>query len=477
MRKLFLILLFFCISANIFCHPFKPHHFIIIDTDAGIDDLRAITMLLAVPDVRVLAITVSPGVLPAEEGYIKVKSLLNTLHHEGVLTGINKLNIKAKNCRDAVDMQWGNEKGVLKNNIPGSLSIIRNVFSHCEDRIDFVCLGSLMPVCLYLDSLPGFFEKISQIIWSNELMTSPKGFNYELSSESFNKVKASHLPFIIINGNSLPGLLYDKSFSESMNNLHSPYADVFSNSFKATNQHMNRWFDEMVAVYLHYPNIFKADTIERVTYYSLNGISSPSALSKMYNKILSTETVNSNQVIEYFPMDTAVYFNDIQPLMLKTVAQYGKAEWISGVIANELHRHLGVFAIIGVKMGARAIDYFSAGIDELKVVSYAGLIPPFSCMNDGLQVSTGATLGHGLISVSPDTLKLPAADFTYLGKTVRISLKPGISKKVAKEVKELNLTYGLNSDIYWEKIRLLAINYWASFNRNEIFDIKGLSSK
>jgi inosine-uridine nucleoside N-ribohydrolase len=33
---------------------------VIIDTDGGIDDIRAITMLLASPDVRVLAITVSP---------------------------------------------------------------------------------------------------------------------------------------------------------------------------------------------------------------------------------------------------------------------------------------------------------------------------------------------------------------------------------------------------------------------------------
>ncbi len=193
--------------------------------------------------------------------------------------------------------------------------------------------------------------------------------------------------------------------------------------------------------------------------------------------IFLCEKIGFCQVFQYFPMDSSAYYKDIRPIMQKTIAQYGEAEWKAGVITNELHHHLGVYAIIGVKMGMKALDYLQAGAKDINVVSYAGLIPPYSCMNDGLQVSTGATLGHGLISVSPDNLKLSAADFTYLGKTIQISLKEEISKKMSTEVKELNQTYGLNSPIYWEKIRILAIKYWSSFNRNEIFDVKVVSDK
>ena len=72
----------------------------IVDTDGGIDDIRAITMLLASPDVRVLAITVSPGVLSAENAYLKVRSLLNSYFHEGIPVGINrKSTLNPRNFR------------------------------------------------------------------------------------------------------------------------------------------------------------------------------------------------------------------------------------------------------------------------------------------------------------------------------------------------------------------------------------------
>ena len=65
-----------------FSHPWKPRHYVVIETDAGIDDIKAITLLLASPDVRVTAITVSPGALNVETGYMKIKSLLNSYYHE-----------------------------------------------------------------------------------------------------------------------------------------------------------------------------------------------------------------------------------------------------------------------------------------------------------------------------------------------------------------------------------------------------------
>jgi pyrimidine-specific ribonucleoside hydrolase len=152
--------------------------------------------------------------------------------------------------------------------------------------------------------------------------------------------------------------------------------------------------------------------------------------------------------------------------------KYGHDEWTSGVMANEMHRHLGIYAIIGVKMGIRAREYFGAGVDEMSVISLAGMTPPFSCMNDGLQISTGATLGHGLIRIASDSLKLPVAEFTYLNRKIRISLKSEIRDKVEAEVKELSRIHGLDSDIYWDLVRNKAIRYWANYNRHEIFTIE-----
>jgi pyrimidine-specific ribonucleoside hydrolase len=64
-------------------------------------------------------------------------------------------------------------------------------------------------------------------------------------------------------------------------------------------------------------------------------------------------------------------------------------------------------------MGIRARDYFGISPDLLEIGSYSGSVEPFSCMNDGLQVSTGATLGQGSIHLINDTIARPKAVFTY----------------------------------------------------------------
>ena len=90
MKKILIASIFLALNLTLFSHPWKPSHYVIIDTDGGIDDIRAISMLLASPDVRVLAITVSPGALSTNNVYLKVKSLLNSFWHEGVPVGINR---------------------------------------------------------------------------------------------------------------------------------------------------------------------------------------------------------------------------------------------------------------------------------------------------------------------------------------------------------------------------------------------------
>jgi pyrimidine-specific ribonucleoside hydrolase len=208
--------------------------------------------------------------------------------------------------------------------------------------------------------------------------------------------------------------------------------------------------------------------------YQLSASKTNFDINAAYYKILSGETINQNQVLSIFPMDTTFYFADVQPFQMATLAKFGREEWMSNVMANELHRHLGVYAVIGVKMGVRAKEYFGAGIDEMSVVSYAGLTPPFSCLNDGIQVSTGATLGHGLIRVASDTLLLPQADFTYMNRRIRLSLKPEFRIKVESEIRELSKIYGLDSNIYWELVRRAAIRYWTILDRQDIFTIQVL---
>jgi pyrimidine-specific ribonucleoside hydrolase len=140
-------------------------------------------------------------------------------------------------------------------------------------------------------------------------------------------------------------------------------------------------------------------------------------------------------------------------------------------MTDEFHGHLGVFSIVGAKMGIKARELFGVGADMLDVTTYAGSRPPYSCLNDGIQVSTGATLGMGTIHLSSDSTFRPMAVFTFKGRSIRISLKKEYLEKVDADINEGIVKFGLMDDGYWKLIRRNALKYWLEWDRNKIFDI------
>lgn len=93
--------------------------------------------------------------------------------------------------------------------------------------------------------------------------------------------------------------------------------------------------------------------------------------------------------------------------------------------AVEFHGHLGPFLVLGLRMGLMARRMLGfAGHFDVKVNAFTGTRTPVSCIVDGLQVSTGATLGKGNIHISPPGAGLPRATFEAGGKTVEIALTP-----------------------------------------------------
>lgn len=170
------------------------------------------------------------------------------------------------------------------------------------------------------------------------------------------------------------------------------------------------------------------------------------------------------------PVDPDLYTEDVRAIVERTVARFGAEEWRAGVLTNELHGHLGIYAILGVKMGLAAIEYLDVEPGDVAVCSFAGTKPPVSCMNDGLQVSTGATFGHGLISSPPTGFPEPMADFRTKDRTVRLCFKEEIKEMIKREIGQAVEKYG-HTPPYWEYIRRLALTYWAELDRNELFDI------
>ena len=89
--------------------------------------------------------------------------------------------------------------------------------------------------------------------------------------------------------------------------------------------------------------------------------------------------------------------------------------------AVEFHGHLGPFLVLGVRMGLLAKRELNSAMGEMEVVARTGNIPSLSCLLDGIQVSSGCTLGRGNISVEPPGIA--EADFSVRGRGVTIRAK------------------------------------------------------
>jgi len=96
-------------------------------------------------------------------------------------------------------------------------------------------------------------------------------------------------------------------------------------------------------------------------------------------------------------------------------------------IIKKFHGHLGPNVIYGYRMGIIAKPEHYKGA---RVKVYCGSVPPLSCMIDGIQLSSGCTMGKGSIEIAGSgELK---ALFAYAdGRTAEISVKSEIIERFA----------------------------------------------
>lgn len=172
-----------------------------------------------------------------------------------------------------------------------------------------------------------------------------------------------------------------------------------------------------------------------------------------------------------FDIPDGVYEDDVLPIRDSCIERYGLREWRAAVLTNEIHGHLGVYSTLGAKMGVRALEEFEAmGLDtsHISALSYAGSVPPLSCLNDGVQVSTGATVGHGALALADSAELCPKVVFSCGGKSLTLTLRPEYENVIRADISEALRLYS-HTPAYWARVRQLALRYWASWDRKEIF--------
>jgi pyrimidine-specific ribonucleoside hydrolase len=234
-----------------------------------------------------------------------------------------------------------------------------------------------------------------------------------------------------------------------------------------------RLYDELVVLYLLNAELFDMDISKTSVWHRYNRGYNTEALREVFADMITGAYVRDHNIVfSSFPEQPGQFTYDVRQIMVEAIALYGHEEWKANVMTDEFHGHLGVFSIVGAKMGTKAKEIFGVGNDQLDVITYAGQKPPYSCLTDGIQVSTGATMGMGTIHLAADSITAPMALFTYKGKTIRMTLKPEYLQQVDNDINEGLVKFGLADDGYWKLVRRNALRYWLEWDRNQLFIIE-----
>jgi inosine-uridine nucleoside N-ribohydrolase/formylmethanofuran dehydrogenase subunit E len=478
---LLLVIILTILNCKIVAHSGKPDYYIIIDTDCAIDDLRAITLLLASSKVQVLGITTSDGTLDPENGQVKVESLLSDYHHEGIPVAIGERVLEDPPEWRELNQKiyWSKEErsGNIKNDLNAADFIIDKVKSE-KEPVTVICLGSLYNIARAIQKEDSIRKQIQRIIWFNKIPDIINGTNYKFDTKSADYVLNSGINIDIVSNPDKNIFKVDNIIMDSISEINSIYArkivEVHQQKALKNSEHkgyLNLW-DDLVPVYLTSSMIFRIDS-----FYEYNNVRivtpvDPNQTNTQIIDILSVNKYVNSKIFLGFPVDPVLYQEDVVRVMNEIIKRHGLEEWRLGVLTNELHGHLGIYAIIGAKMGLRAREFFNIGIDDIKVITYAGRKTPLSCMNDGLQVSTGGTLGHGLIFLADDAKTIPMAVLSYKDRTVIIKLKDEYINIVRNDIKNCISEHGNLTEEYWSCVRRLAIEYWLKWDRNIMFNLE-----
>jgi pyrimidine-specific ribonucleoside hydrolase len=471
-----LIFAIFSFQPKISSSEEPSEHPVIIDTDCAPDDFRAINYFLSDRDVEILAITSEDGVMEPEEGYLKIKAMLKNLGHEGIRSskGIITKNEVPEWRTIAESIKWG--EPLISYSEPTEVKeFLVKMITEEKRKVDIVCMGPLTNVANAVLMRPAIKKKIHRIIWFDQCEPGNKWTNYGMDCLSADYLLETDIPVYRIKAGKKT-IDFNRKLLEKIGKINSPYAHKIyqthtSDSIldKINKKHFKIW-DDLTALFYFYPELFEtskahADTMGNILQLKKN--------NKIHDKILNMLEKyyeNSRTTLKEVPTDTSHYQKDLAPHVKEIINRHGIKEWEAAILAHEMHHHLGLYSTIGVKMGIRALDYFRAHPGDLEIISHCGTKPPTSCMNDGLQVATGSTVGNGSFHLGEPEL-FPEIKATHNNQTIVIKLKNDIYKNLKNIIQEGKEKYGFQSEKYWSFIREKSISQWKELDRNSIFQI------
>ncbi len=486
-RKKFAVILILCFLFLLPRYP-DAHTYkinLLVDTDMALDDIRALTMILNSDMADISLMVTSDGAVSPRVGYNNLKLVLEYFKKGKIPIAAGR----SKNRPAPPWRSWSEDLNLPKLSPEGletavEISAAKKIVETLNNRKEkavYLCLGPLTNLAdaLLLDRK--IKKKISRVIFFGSFPDDQDpDWNYLRDPQSAGIVFKSGMTIYSFNISEEKLLRFDKKLYDRIKTMDTPAA-CFITSIHETpaikkllsEGHFRIW-DEMTAIYLNRPSLFKfTPAADDANLMDLSGFRAHEVLN-VYLRLLGHPSdfhlsMRNPVTLKEFPTEPSLFRKDVAPYVTEIIGRYGLEEWKACLLTNEFHRHLGIYSIVGAKMGIRAREILEAPFDHLEVISRAGNAPPLSCMNDGLQVATGASLGRGAIRISSRE-QSAAAMFIYENRKLTLQLKEEVWDMIRADIRRALKKYGGLNPEYFAHIRKLSIDYWLNLDRKEIFD-------
>ena len=430
---------------------------VIVDTDMGLDDIRAVFALLADSTISIDAFVTVGGSAAPGKGADNLAGLLEACGSASipVIRGGEATGAQPPPWRQTANTVGGDpfppprETGIVPLD-PTDLTVLlmHADESHADDMhaheshadeirasgLDYLALGPLTNLALLIPAgALGHFDDPGPIrtVWIpaevEDLRISDWNLLYD--SEASLKVfdEAGEIVIIDISGArdiDGPGFLSSLEGTSCAND----WIDAMFNQPGKTRGHVFLYDDLAVAAFLRHALIRFDDTAYRATRdddgtFRLN----PDA----YGNIGVARLVDVEGALAALE---ALWQGG--PLDRHTHADRHSHDHASTVplvdLLRTFHGHLGPYVVIGYRMGKLALEELgSEGHFGVSAEVHSPIKTPRSCLIDGIQLGSGCTLGKGNIRVEEAPEPAWALFRSERGQSVTIRLRPEIPPLVA----------------------------------------------
>jgi pyrimidine-specific ribonucleoside hydrolase len=457
---------------------------IVFDSDGALDDFRALALLLQSDQFDLRAVIASDGACSPKQGAINFRKVLRFLAqaHVPVYIGYSVAAAPPPWRMLSDSLGWARLPSSDSDQTLSAAPLdFRSIFGDSSVAITYICTGPMTNLSRLLVEEPKLRSQVRIVYFEgNSPDADHLSWNTARDTSAARRVFSSDLPIRAFDFADDDLFAFDSALYVSTCRGRSRVAELLcllhadprvQDMLNA--DHFRAW-DESVVLALLDSTLLPTDA--RESQFRVQSIShwNSSRGRRLYSELISKTSqtnllLDEPVIFDNFPSTEDLFSADLRPFVSQIIERHGHDEWRASILTNELHGHLGIYSLIGVKMGIRARELLGARLDELRVVSYAGFSPPLSCMNDGLQTATGASLGHGTIQVKTIG-SMAEAQFSLGNSSVRLRLKQTVLDRIRRDISNAITKFGNLTPAYFSEVRRIAIKYWLELDRKEIFD-------